>query len=109
MRCRREAVSRKTANLAERSGRFTVKDKEGAMRKRWMRQGGIVVGLSVLLFLGWVAMPALADAQAKAEYNWRFGSPWPQKTRTESIQLFTELLNKYSNGKTQIKFQPRGR
>jgi C4-dicarboxylate-binding protein DctP len=83
-------------------------DKEGDMRKRWARQGGIVAGLSVLLFLGWVAMPALADAQAKAEYNWRFGSPWTQKTRNESIQLFTELVQKYSNGKAQIKFQPSG-
>lgn len=78
------------------------------MRERWRRHGGIVVGLSVMLFLGWVVLPALADAGAKAEYSWRFGSAWTQKTRNESIQLFADLVNKYTNGKAQIRFQPSG-
>lgn len=78
------------------------------MNGRWVRHGVIWIGLSVVLFLGWFVFPALADAQAKVEYNWRFGSAWTQKTRNESITLFTELVNKYSNGKSQIKFQPSG-
>jgi TRAP-type C4-dicarboxylate transport system substrate-binding protein len=78
------------------------------MRKRWMRQGVIEIGLATAIFLAWVLLPALAEAQAKVEYRWRFGSPWTQKTRNESITLFTELVNKYSNGRIQIRFQPSG-
>jgi C4-dicarboxylate-binding protein DctP len=73
-----------------------------------MRREGIWIGLAAVIFLAWVVMPALADAQAKVEYGWRFGSPWTQKTRNESITLFTELVNKYSNDRIQIKFQPSG-
>lgn len=77
------------------------------MKTRWVRQGGIWIGLAVVIFLAWVVMPALADA-ASPEYRWRFASPWTQPTRNDSITLFTELVNKYSNGKIQIKFQHSG-
>ncbi len=75
------------------------------MKRRWMRHGGIWIGLAALIFLARVAMPAVAGAQ---EYRWRFGSAWTQKTRNESITLFTELVNKYTNGKAQIRFQHSG-
>jgi TRAP-type C4-dicarboxylate transport system substrate-binding protein len=78
------------------------------MKRGWVRQGGIWIGLAAVIFLAWVVMPALADAQAKVEYRWRAASPWTQQTRNDSITLFTELVNKYSNGKAQIRFQHSG-
>lgn len=77
------------------------------MKTRRFQQGSIWIGLAAAIFLAWVVMPALADA-ATPEYRWRFGSAWTQKTRNESIALFTELVNKYTNGKAQIRFQPSG-
>lgn len=77
------------------------------MKTRRFQQGSIWIGLAAAIFLAWVVMPALADA-ATPEYRWRFGSAWTQKTRNESITLFTELVNKYTNGKVQIRFQPSG-
>jgi C4-dicarboxylate-binding protein DctP len=78
------------------------------MKRKWVRHGGIWIGLAAVIFLAWVVMPALADAQAKVEYRWRAASPWTQKTRNDSITLFTELVNKYSNDRIQIKFQHSG-
>lgn len=75
------------------------------MRRRLLRHGGIWIALTAVILVAWVVMPAVADAQ---EYRWRFGSPWTQKTRNESITLFTELVNKHSNGKAQIRFQHSG-
>jgi len=78
------------------------------MKKKWVRHGGIWIGLAAVIFLAWVVMPALADAQAKVDYRWRAASPWTQKTRNDSITLFTELVNKYSNGRIQTRFQHSG-
>ncbi len=78
------------------------------MKRKWVRHGGIWIGLAAVIFLAWVVMPALADAQAKVEYRWRAASPWTQKTRNDSITLFTELVNKYSNGRIQTRFQHSG-
>lgn len=78
------------------------------MKTRWVRHGGIWSGLAAVIFLAWVVMPALADAQAKVDYRWRAASPWTQKTRNDSITLFTELVNKYSNGRIQTRFQHSG-
>jgi TRAP-type C4-dicarboxylate transport system substrate-binding protein len=77
------------------------------MKKCWARRGGIWFGLAVVLFLVWVVLPAVADA-GQPEYRWRAGSAWTQKTRNESVQLFTELVSKYSNGRIQIRFQHSG-
>ena len=77
------------------------------MTTRCARQGGMWVGLAAAIFLAWVVMPALTDA-GQPEYRWRAGSAWTQKTRNESVQLFTELVNKYSNGRIQIRFQHSG-
>jgi len=78
------------------------------MKRKWVRHGGIWIGLAAVIFLAWVVMPALADAQAKVDYRWRAASPWTQKTRNDSITLFTELVNKYSNGRIQTRFQHSG-
>ena len=78
------------------------------MTGRWVRQRGICVGLAAVIIAAWVVLPALADAAATPEYRWRVGSPWTQKTRNESITLFAELANKYSNGRIQIRFQHSG-
>jgi TRAP-type C4-dicarboxylate transport system substrate-binding protein len=78
------------------------------MSRRLARCGSIRIGLAGAILLAWVLMPALADAQATPEYRWRAASPWTQKTRNDSIQLFTELVTKYSNGKAQIRFQHSG-
>jgi len=78
------------------------------MTERWVRQRGICAGLAAVIFAAWVVLPALADAGATAEYRWRAASPWTQKTRNDSITLFAELVNNYSNGKIQTRFQHSG-
>jgi TRAP-type C4-dicarboxylate transport system substrate-binding protein len=95
------------ADLAGQCGRSTIMDKEGDMVTRCARQGWIWMGLAAAIFLAWVVMPALAEA-GQPEYRWRAGSAWTQKTRNESVQLFTELVNKYSNGRIEIRFQHSG-
>ena len=102
------AVVKMVTDPASRRGRSTIRDKEGAMTGRWVRQRGICVGLAAVIIAAWVVLPALADAAATPEYRWRVGSAWTQKTRNESVTLFTELANKYSNGRIQIKFQHSG-
>lgn len=77
------------------------------MARRCAQHGWIWTGLAAAVFVAWVVMPALAEA-GQPEYRWRAGSAWPQKTRNESIQLFTELVNKYSNGRIEIRFQHSG-
>jgi len=78
------------------------------MNRRWMRHRGLWIGCSATIFLAWILVPVLVGAQGTPEYKWRAASPWTQKTRNDSIQLFTELVTKYSNGKTQIRFQHSG-
>ncbi|NWF57450.1 MAG: hypothetical protein HXY45_21940 [Syntrophaceae bacterium] len=76
-------------------------------REKWMKAAGIIVlaffacGVSFLL-------PEVAQAQKKGEYKWRFGSPWTQKVRNDSLQLYSELINKYSNGRIEVTFKPSG-
>ena len=45
---------------------------------------------------------------AEAEYNWRIASSWTEKTRNESMQLFTDLVNYYSDGRINMEFYPDG-
>ena len=47
-------------------------------------------------------------APAEAEYKWRFATPWTQKTRNDSIQLFCDLINVYSDGRIEVEFYPDG-
>ncbi len=49
-----------------------------------------------------------AQAQKKPENNWRFASAWTQKVRNDSIQMYCDLINKYSNGRIQIQFKHSG-
>jgi C4-dicarboxylate-binding protein DctP len=71
-----------------------------------------ILGFLGMLFF-WVTILGFlseqsALAQKGPEYKWRFGSPWTQKVRNDSIQLFCDLLNKYSNGRIQATFKPSG-
>ena len=76
-------------------------------RERWMKAVGIValaffaLGVSILL-------PEPAQAQKKGEYKWRFGSPWTQKVRNDSLQMYSDLINKYSNGRIEVTFKHSG-
>ena len=66
--------------------------------------------LIILIFSAFAAtlFSGLSFAKDKAQYRWRFGSPWTQKIRNESISLFCELVNKYSDGRIKIQFQSSG-
>jgi len=78
------------------------------MKRRTWRT---IVG--VITLVGFVAcilalIPNEAQAQKGPEYKWRFGSPWTQKVRNDSIQMYCDLINKYSNGRIQVNFKPSG-
>jgi TRAP-type C4-dicarboxylate transport system substrate-binding protein len=76
-------------------------------RGKWMKIAGIAaLACFAICFL--VLPPSPAQAQKKPEYKWRFGSPWTQKVRNDSLQLYSELINKYSNGRIQVTFKPSG-
>ncbi|HEX76831.1 MAG TPA: TRAP transporter substrate-binding protein [Dehalococcoidia bacterium] len=49
-----------------------------------------------------------ATVTPEPEYKWRFGTPWTQKTRNESIALFCDLIYVYSNGRIKVDFYPDG-
>jgi len=51
--------------------------------------------------------PESASAQ-KPEYKWRFGTAFTQKVRNESIQMFCDLINEYSDGRIEVRFQHSG-
>jgi len=70
-----------------------------------MKRQAALWAVAVAIALGGLAMPADAG---QPEYRWRAGSAWAQKTRNESIALFAELANKYTNGRVQIRFQHSG-
>lgn len=75
-------------------------------RKLWKVVGSICLalfGVSILFLT-----PDPAAAQAKVEYKWRFASAWTQKVRNDSIQIFCDLLSKYSTGRIQMTFKPSG-
>jgi C4-dicarboxylate-binding protein DctP len=72
--------------------------------KNWR---AFVLGLAAVVCATFAVVPAPAGA-GQPEHRWRFGSPWAQKTRNDSITLFTELVNKHTNGKAQIRFQHSG-
>jgi C4-dicarboxylate-binding protein DctP len=46
--------------------------------------------------------------EKKVRYKWRLASAWTQPVRNESIQLFCDLVNVYSGGEIQVRFQARG-
>jgi C4-dicarboxylate-binding protein DctP len=68
--------------------------------------GSICLALFMISILAFTPDPAAA--QAKAEYKWRFAGAWTQKVRNDSIQMYCDLINKYSKGKIQIRFQHSG-
>jgi TRAP-type C4-dicarboxylate transport system substrate-binding protein len=76
-------------------------------RTKWMK---IVGSTALACFAVWALafVPDIAQAQGKVEYKWRFGSAWTQKVRNDSIQIYCDLVNKYSNGRIQITFKPSG-
>jgi len=47
-------------------------------------------------------------AATEPEYEWRIASAWTEKTRNESMQLFTDLVNYYSDGRISLEFFPGG-
>ncbi len=88
-----------------------------------MRKKMLLIPLALLLAVSLVAcaapaptptalapatVTAPAPAPAKAEYEWRFASPWTQQGRNESLQLFVDLMNVYSDGRIQAEFYPNG-
>ena len=66
--------------------------------------------VSLILFFLCILLidPSPVAAKKKPRYKWRLGSAWTQPVRNESIQLFCDLVNVYSKGKMQLRFQPRG-
>ncbi len=76
-------------------------------RKTFLRRSTTV---SLTLFFLCILLfdPSPVAARKKPRYKWRLGSAWTQPVRNESIQLFCDLVNVYSKGKIQLRFQPRG-
>lgn len=65
---------------------------------------------SLVIFFTCILMfsPGLVAAKKKAHYKWRLGCAWTQHVRNESVQLFCDLINVYTGGRIQVKFQPSG-
>jgi TRAP-type C4-dicarboxylate transport system substrate-binding protein len=76
-------------------------------RRKWMKIVGIVA-LTCFAVCVLVLPPSPAQAQKKPEYKWRFGTPWNQKVRNDSFQLYCDLINKYSDGRIQVTFKHTG-
>jgi len=49
-----------------------------------------------------------SNSTAAAQYQWRIASAWTEKTRNETLQLFTDLVNYYSHGQIDMEFYPDG-
>ena len=64
--------------------------------------------LCIVLILGILTFAFSSLVFAKAEYEWRFGVPLSRELQNESMQLFCDLVNFYSNGKMEIKLYPNG-
>ena len=76
-------------------------------RKAFLKIYGTVI-FAIFLSCILVLNPGLAEAKKKSKYKWRLGSAWTQHVRNESVQLFCDLINVYSDGRIQVKFQPSG-
>lgn len=77
-------------------------------RAKWTKMAVAAVALVFFLASALALWPDSAQAQGKVEYKWRFASPWTQKVRNDSIQLFCDLVNKYSNGRIHMTFRHSG-
>jgi TRAP-type C4-dicarboxylate transport system substrate-binding protein len=66
--------------------------------------GAIVTAFFLSWALGFTPPPA--EANKKKQYRWRLGSPWTQQVRNESAQMFCDLINVYTDGKIEVRFQP---
>jgi len=76
-------------------------------RANWMKISGMIA--LALFVVGALALfPETAQGQKKPEYKWRFASAWTQKVRNDSIQMYCDLINKYSDGRIQIQFKHSG-
>ena len=64
--------------------------------------------LCILLILSISIFVFSSSVFAKAEYKWRFGDPWSRELRSESMQLFCDLVKLYSDGKMEIEYYPKG-
>ena len=64
-------------------------------------------GTAILVVLLGVFMCA-GMASAAPEYRWKFGVPWPRPTQDEYHSMFCDLVQKYSNGRIEIKYFPAG-
>ena len=78
------------------------------METKKIRKVILRIFLAGLILWVWTFVPTPAQGQAKVEYKWRFGSAFTQKVRNDSISLYCDLINKYTNGKIQVKFQHSG-
>lgn len=74
----------------------------------------LVVAVAVivsLVFIGCAPKAApeeVAPPAPKAEYNWRLGTPWTQKVRNDSLALYCDLINVYSDGRIKVELYPDG-
>lgn len=77
---------------------------ENRMMLKFVKRIGLVCFLGSIFLL----LLESSSAQAKVEYRWRFGTAFTQQVRNDSIQLYCDLINKYSDGRIQIRFQHSG-
>jgi len=62
--------------------------------------------LIIISLLGIILSAGVASAAPK--YSWKFGVPWPRPTQNEYHSMFCDLVQKYSNGRIEIKYYPDG-
>lgn len=68
------------------------------------RLGRKVIGIAVALCV----FGMIGTASAAPEYKWKFGVAWPRPTQNEYQKKFCDLVNKYSNGRIDLKYYPDG-
>lgn len=61
----------------------------------------ILISIIVLFIL-------TSSLAAEPEYKWRFGVPWTRELQNQSMQLFCDLVEFYSDGKIKITLYPDG-
>jgi C4-dicarboxylate-binding protein DctP len=76
-------------------------------RGAFIEIAGTVI-LAVFLSCSFALNPGLVNAKKRKQDKWRLGSAWTQHVRSESAQLFCDLIDLYTGGRIQVKFQPSG-
>lgn len=65
--------------------------------------GAIIAVLVLIMLVATVTLQA-----AETEYKWRFGDAFSAEARHKGFELFTELVEAFTDGRVKITFYPDG-